>query len=688
MRVGLLGPTTLAVAENTAQVGGPRVRALLALLALDAGRAVPVARLIDRIWDEEPPAAAENALQTLVRRLRAIMPADTVKYVQRGYLLTIEPEDVDIHRFGHALETGRRALTAGRPDAAATALDEALHLWRGPAFADIGDIAHLRVIADTVAEQRLDAIELRADAYLTEGRAAEIVRELTVETAANPFRESLAARLITVLATVGRKAEALQVYRRTEATLAAELGVGPSAELRSAVKDLVAPTIEVARPEAVTSRRFAPARSEPVTSRRPAPAHLEPATSRRPAPVRPDPVTPLRPAPAAADRARLPRRFTSFVGREQDLAEVARLLAESPMVTLVGLAGVGKTRLATELVHARGPDWPDGHVFVELAGVGPEQAGMSARAAVGAAVLSALGRVERVDAGGGDWIEVLVHALRGRRMLLILDNCEHVVVAVAELADQLLQRLPALTILATSRESLGIEGERRYPLRTLDLPGSGDTIEAAGNCSAVRLFVDRATTVRPDFGLTQDNCADVATLVRGLDGMPLAIELAAARLQVLSLRAVIDRLDDRFALLTSNSRRIAARHRSLHAAVAWSWALLTEREAELARRISVFGTGATLDMVLATCADHAADASDPMRAVTAAGIVDTLMSLVTKSLVEFDGTRYRMAETIRAYAALERESALAGRPLAQGESGRQEAGDRIRYRAVTPGALL
>ncbi|MFJ4651624.1 AfsR/SARP family transcriptional regulator [Nocardia sp. NPDC088792] len=685
--------------ENTTQVGGPRVRALLALLALDAGRAVPVPRLIDRIWDQEPPAAAENALQTLVRRLRAITPEHTVRYVQRGYLLTIEPDAVDLHRFAHSLETGRRALTAGRPEAAAAALDEALHLWRGTAFADIGDIAHLQIVADTVAGQRLDAIELRADAYLALGRAAEIVRELTVEAAANPFREPLAARLITVLATVGRKAEALQVYRRTEQTLATELGVAPSAELRRAVEHLAAPAAESAHREPSTPRHPAPAVALPH------PHHNNPHDRylRRPAfdshgrvaglpgrdadPRSPGPASHLA---APSGRARLPRRFTSFVGREEDLAEVVRLLAASPMVTLVGLAGVGKTRLATELVHARGPDWPDGYVFVELAGVGPEQAGVSARAAVGAAVLSALGRVERVDADGGDWIEVLARALRGRRMLLILDNCEHVVLAVAELADQLLQRLPALTILATSREALGIEGERRYPLRTLDLPDSGGTIEAAGNCSAVRLFIDRATTVRPDFTLTQDNCADVSTLVRGLDGMPLAIELAAARLQVLSLRAVIERLDDRFALLTSNSRRISARHRSLHAAVAWSWALLTEREAELARRISVFGTGATLDMVLASCADHPTDASGPVRAATAAGLVDTLMSLVTKSLVEFDGTRYRMAETIRAYAALERESpsSPANRPTAPGEPGRQEAGDRIRCRAVTPGALL
>ncbi|MFI1911918.1 BTAD domain-containing putative transcriptional regulator [Nocardia sp. NPDC020380] len=243
MQVGLLGPTTVAMpgAPSAVLVRGPKVRALFVLLALDAGRAVSTPRLIDRIWDERPPRAADNALHTLVRRLRAIVPGDLVEYTPGGYRLAIDPDAVDLHRFGRLLDDGRRHLGARRARAAAAHADEALRLWRGPALCDVSETAHLRVISDAAADQRLDAIELRAEAYLALGRGAEVVRELTVEAAAHPFREILHAHLVTALTAAGRKPEALQAYRRAEAMLHDELGIAPSPVLRNAIEQLSAP---------------------------------------------------------------------------------------------------------------------------------------------------------------------------------------------------------------------------------------------------------------------------------------------------------------------------------------------------------------------------------------------------------------------------------------------------------------
>lgn len=611
MRVGLLGPVIVEAADGTrASVGGPRVRALLGLLALEAGRVVPVARLVDGVWGEDPPAGTENALQTLASRLRTAAPG-TVRRDGRGYVLELAPEDVDAHRFTREVEAGRTSLAAGETERAVTHFDAALALWRGEPLIDAGESDVLHAAALRLTEQRLEAIELRADALRASGRGGEVVRELRTEVAAHPFRETLAARLVRALGAAGRTSEAVQQFQRTEALLLAELGTTPAEVLRSALADLH------------TAAPLDPAVDGPASES----ASGSGRTAAMPAS-----------ATSTVSATLLPRRRTSFVGRGSDVDHVRRALRESRLVTLSGSGGVGKTRLAAETVGAHAADWADGYAFVELAALERERAGRPAVTAVGVAIANALARFELPAEQCTEWAEVLERSLSGRRMLLVLDNCEHVVEATAHLIDDLLHRLPLLRILTTSREPIGVDGERLYPVRTLDLPGADVDFPAVTASPAVRLFLDRATAALPNFALSESNSTDISAIVRSLDGMPLAIELAAARVRSLPLPDLSARLTDRFRLLTNSTRLAVPRHRTLHAAVAWSWELLTEAEAAAARRFSIFAGGATLDAITRVCGPDA---------------LDTVASLVSKSLVDFDGQRYRMAETIRAYAITE-----------------------------------
>ncbi|MEV6098428.1 BTAD domain-containing putative transcriptional regulator [Nocardia sp. NPDC051981] len=594
IRISLLGAAEVISGDGVVvEVRGARLSALLAVLALEAGTVVPVSRLVDAVWGEQLPVSPENSLQTLVKRLRAITGQDAVVWAEPGYLLAVEPEAVDAIRFARLVDAGRDALSEGRPDDAVAALDRALGLCRGPALGDAVETAALRVAAEVLAERRLTAVELHADAFLALGRAAEVVRGLAAESAAHPFRESLAARLVTALAAAGRTSDAVQEFRRIERLLRTERGVEPSAVLRRAVPELDLP---------------------------------------------PEPPGVARDVPAS------PRRLTSFVGRVTEVPEIAGMLQRHRLVTLVGPGGIGKTRLATELVLAHPGQWPDGVAFAELSAVTPERPGARVRNAIAAAVFAAVAPGVITDEPGQDWIDLLVRRLGRRRMLLIVDNCEHVISAVADLVVSLLDRLPLLTVLATSRQLLAVDCEQLYPVRPMPIPAAGVTVEEAAASTAVRLFLDRAVAVRPDFQLSEDNCHAIAAVVRSLDGVPLALELAAARLHGLSPQALADRLDDRFGLLTNGSRRVIPRHRSLRAMVAWSWELLPAAEAELARRLSVFVGGATLDAVTGVCGTDMDDAET---------LTDRLAALVSMSLVEFDGERYRMLDTIRAYATAE-----------------------------------
>jgi predicted ATPase/DNA-binding SARP family transcriptional activator len=598
VRVALLGPIRVEDHDGTPiDIGGVRLRMLLARLALDAGRAVPAEALIAGLWGDEPPADAANALQSLVSRLRKVLRTAgvTLGSASGGYRLDVAAEDVDAQRFEELVARGRRELAAGRHADAAASLAGALGLWRGEALADATDAPFAQVAVNRWKELRTSAAEDRFDAEVRLGRHLEVLADLETASAQHPLRERLASLRMRALYAAGRQSEALAVYEEIRGTLAEQLGVDPAPELREA--------------------HLAVVRGEPV-----------------------------KPAPPSADH--LPVRLTSFIGRHDELKLLGELLSGARLVTLVGPGGAGKTRLATEVAmnqpaHERGRVW-----FVALAGVRD-------RDDVVGAVLGALDLrdMRRVDASNQfrpapDAIERMVEALNSGESLLVLDNCEHVVESAAELAHQLLTEVPSLRILATSREPLVIDGETLCPLGPLAVPGEAISVTEAAELDAVRLFVDRATAVRPGFALDESTVDSVAEICRRLDGMPLALELAAARLRSMTVGQIAQRLDDRFRLLTSGSRVALPRQRTLRAVVEWSWDLLGEPERILARRLSVFVAGGGVAAIEAVCADAVLPAGE---------VLYVLGSLVEKSIVdaysgEHGEPRYRMLETIRAYA--------------------------------------
>ncbi|MET9456929.1 BTAD domain-containing putative transcriptional regulator [Streptomyces canus] len=557
MRFGILGPLDIRTDDGTPiDPGGPRPRALLTLLLLDAGRTVSVERLTDGLYGAEPPAGAANALQSQISRLRRrLAPHAEIEATPGGYRLAVPAADTtDAHQFEERAVSGRAALTAGDHRQAAAVLRDALALWRGPALPDLPDAHAERA---RLAQLRLAAVQDRIDADLALGGGPELVPELRALLSAHPLSERLYGQLMRALHADGRPAEALTVFEEARRTLADELGADPSAELST--------------------------------------LHLELLRGRR-----------------AEHRRSVPAQLTRFVGREPELGRIARALSEARLVTLTGPGGAGKTRLAIEATQAHA-----GACFVELA---PLTDGTR----IPYAVLTALDVRDGFRTPASDGMDRLLTALEDRETLLVLDNCEHLVEAAAGLAARLLASCPGVRVLATSRESLGITGEAVLPVPPLPPE------------PAVRLFLDRARAVRPGF----EGHARVADICAALDGLPLAIELAAARLRTLTPDEVADRLDDRFRLLSRGDRSKALRHRTLRAVVEWSWDLLDDEERELASRLTVFRGGAGLEAVEAVCATPYPE--------------DLLASLVEKSFLEVSEGRYRMLETIRAFAAEQR----------------------------------
>ncbi|MGR6923024.1 BTAD domain-containing putative transcriptional regulator [[Actinomadura] parvosata] len=615
MRFQILGPTNV-LDEDGEQVplGGPRVRALLTLLALHAGRIVGAEQLVDGMYGPRPPEGVANALQSQVSRLRRALGRDLVEFHPAGYRLIADPHDVDARRFELLTAEGRQALAGGDPERAAMLLREALELWRG---APLADAPHAGAAAAALEELWLAATEDRVRAELDLGRHRELVGELRQLTAAHPLRERLRAQLMRALYGSGRQAEALTVYEETRKLLDEELGIEPGA-------DLAAAHLAVLRADPSLGPTHPPA---------PGTGHLGgPGAAPSPAPS-PGPASaggPYRQNAGGQDaggrrgRQGLRAQLTSFVGRAEELAQVGARLQDSRLVTLIGPGGAGKTRLAIE---AAGQE-PGDVCFVPLAPVSDGDG-------VAQAVLAAIGVRDPLlnlhERPAMDPTVRLVAALAGRELLLVLDNCEHLVAATAELADHLLAACPDLRVLVTGREALGITGESILPVAPLRLPPAQtpDPLEYP----AVRLFADRAAAVRPGFAVDAGNAAHVVRICRALDGLPLAIELAAARLRTLSIADVAARLDDRFRLLARGSRTALPRHQTLHAVVAWSWDLLDDDEQVMARRLSAFVAGARPEAAERVC-----------------GLPEeVLFSLAEKSLVEFVDGRFRMLETIRAF---------------------------------------
>ncbi|MEV7830816.1 BTAD domain-containing putative transcriptional regulator [Streptomyces subrutilus] len=622
MRYAILGTAQAIRDDGTpVAVGGARLRALLTALALRPGRAVPVHLLVDQVWDGDQPADAQAALQALVARLRRALGRAAVRSAEGGYLLAAEREDVDLYRFERLARAGGEALAEGDAAKAATLYEDALALWRGPALADLPDPSAVESARwETV---RLDAHRGRLTAALALGEAVRVLPELTALCARQPLDEPFQALRIRALRDAGRPAEALAAYDGVRRELADRLGTDPGPALRALHTELLTSPAAPPAPAATPAPTAPGAPPEPGTAPELA-AESEPEPAPESAPGRP---------------GNLRARLTTFVGREEDIRVIGEDLDRARLVTLLGPGGAGKTRLSQEAAEAcAGDAWPDGIWLVELAPVDdPDDVAEAALAALGARETKLRGGAAEelrvlTDRAGSDALARLADHCAQRRMLLLLDNCEHVVGAAAVLAERLLVQCPGVQVLATSREPLGVPGEVVRPVEPL--PGG----------VALRLLGDRGGLVRPGFRLEEDLGAAVE-VCRRLDGMPLAIELAAARLRLLSVRQVADRLDDRFRLLTGGARTVLPRQQTLRAVVDWSWELLDGPERVVLRRLSVFAGGCDLGAAEAVCADAAYE------------VAEVLGSLVDKSLVVAepvpDGSamRYRLLETIHEYAA-------------------------------------
>ncbi|WP_218007512.1 BTAD domain-containing putative transcriptional regulator [Nocardia vinacea] len=608
VQIGMLGPLEIRLDDGgLIEVPGTRLRALLIALALEPGRAVPKATLVDWIWGEQPPSDAANALQALVSRLRRVLPDGSLDVQAGGYRLTVESDAVDAVRFEQLLDRARGGDDARQ----AELLREALDLWRGALMQDIGvqDSAALDVVISRLEGLRLAAMEDLYEAEIRLGRGAELVAELTELVARHPVRERLVAALMRALVAAGRGAEALVVYQRAREALADTLGVDPAPELSALHVALLRGEIGAQDNDRKTNLRA---------------------------------------------------ELTSFVGKNGDIAAVRELIAAHRLTTVTGPGGSGKTRLALETARTLLDDLPDGAWLVELASVGTSgDVAQSAIAALGLrdALLGAAPNAEPMDR--------LIAALRERETLLILDNCEHVIDAAAAFAHRLLGECQRLRILATSRESLGITGEALWQVVPLGLPAQDADLGEIESSPAVRLLRDRAGAVHKDLAADARTLSTMARVCRALDGIPLAIELAAARLRTMSLDQLANRLDDRFRLLTGGSRTAIPQHRTLRAVVDWSWELLTDAERMVLRRLAVFSGGASLEAAEQVCADTGGGPEDQgggkNTAVERWEVLELLTALTEKSLLltvedsappsgSSGGPRYRMLDTIKQYA--------------------------------------
>jgi len=588
MEFRILGPLEVTEQGVSLALGPPLRRLMLAVLLCRPNQAVSQDRLVELLWAGRPPRTAAKNVQVHVYHLRKVLGDDRIRRESHGYLLRVEPGERDADRFEEAVGAGLLAGRSGDAEAARAGLRRALAHWRGAVLAEFADAPALRRDVSRWEGRRLQAVEALVDAELALGNHAELIDQLGQHVAGHPLRERFRAQLMLALYRAGRRSEALAVYQEGRRLLVGELGLEPGPELRELQRAILA--------------------GEPAG-----------------------------PGRAGAALLRLPPLvLPTLVDREADLAEVPSLLTKFQLVTLTGAPGIGKTRLALEVAARASADYPDGLGLVRLDTV-------TDPSRLPAAVVISLGLP---DDPLHTPEQILASALADADALVVLDNCEHLAAGCAELLSGTLAACPRLRVLATSREPLDIGPERVHVVRPLEVPAA-DTVDAVAGSAAGQLLVSRASRADPNFELTGDNAGAIARVCRTLDGVPLAIELAAGRLRALTIWQVADRLDRLPDVL--GSRQDGSRHRSLRAALDWSYELLGDTERHTLARLSVFLGGFSLEAAEAVV-------SDP--GTPPGSVLDALASLVERSLViaETDSVRpselrYRMLEALRQYAA-------------------------------------
>lgn len=584
MEVQLLGPLRIRVHGADVPLRGFKQRSVLGFLLLHAGESIRAERVVEAVWGFDPPAGAGRSLQTYISNLRKLLepgrergaPWSVIETTKDGYRLDATTLDLDAERFDELVATAAGAMGVENHGEAAAHLAAALDLCSIEPLGDLGHEHWALPFANHMRERRVEAQALLFDAELALGHHDSIVGDLAAATAEHPYKERFWAQRMLALFRAGRQEEALRAYGELRTTLGEELGIEPSEELRNLEGRIL----------------------------------LQDATLNL----------------AGHAKGNLPALVSAMVGREDEVEELSEAIRHYRLVTLTGAGGTGKTRLALEVAAACRRRYRDGAWFVDLASAAdPEPIATAIVAAIGLPQQTAQPAAEAVEQGLAD-----------RHLLVVLDNCDHLVDRVGEVVRRLLDHCPALTVMATSRRSLELPGEYVHAVDPLSFPWPAPTsLAELLEYPAPRLFAERSL-----LPVGEDDAAAIASICSSLAGMPLAIELAAARTRVLSLSQIADRLDQQLVLLAT-AGSTEPRHRAMRAALDWSYDVLDADEQSLFRMLSVFRGGAGLEAVMAMSDDESR-------------VLDVLDRLVSRSMVLARpapfGMRYELLEPVRQYA--------------------------------------